>query len=139
MMASSNAIMLTLASQSVAGGTLSLGAVVGSGENAAHAWLVYGNEDAGTASTNAWDHVVDLGEVPAANAAEDLAAQVPLWGAESYAARLVLETDGQLAWTEPVTYTATSLPSIGDVVVSDYLLKDSQQVMFLRSGAPYYF
>ena len=115
---------LSLTSAAASGGTLSLGAVVGSGENPAHAWLVYGDEDAGTAVTNGWSHVVNLGEVAASNEAENLAAQVAGWGSAAKVARLVLETDGLLAWTEPVTYTATALPSVFDVLVSDYALGD---------------
>ena len=115
---------LSLTSAAASGGTLSLGAVVGSGENPAHAWLVYGDEDAGTAATNGWSHVVNLGEVAASNEAENLAAQVAGWGSSATVARLVLETDGLLAWTEPVTYTATALPSVFDALVSGYALGD---------------
>ena len=54
-------------------------------------------------------------------------------------ARFVLETEGMLAWTEPVTYTETALPSILDVVVSDYALGDRATIAAAVSGgtAPY--
>jgi len=124
---------LSLVSQTVANGTLTLGAKVGSGENAAHAYLVYGDQDYGTGDPGTsgvsglsglgWT-ATDLGEVAAADAATDLAAQVAGWGSAVTVARLVLETEGALAWTEPVTFTATALPSVFDVLVSDYALGD---------------
>jgi len=130
---------LSLTNAVASGGTLSLGAVVGSGANAAHACLVYGNDDAGTASVSAWEHSTDLGEVAAANAATDLAAQVAGWGSAAKVARLVLETEGLLSWTEPVAFTDTALPQVGDVTVSDYASGDSATFRTTVSGgtAPY--
>ena len=130
---------LSLTGSAASGGTLTIAAVVGSGENAAHAWLVYGDEDAGTAATNGWAHVADLGEVAASPDASDLAAQVAGWGSAAKVARLVLETDGLLAWTAPVAYTATALPQVSDVLVSDYALGDRAMFAATVSGgtAPY--
>lgn len=116
--------ILSLTGAAASGGTLTLNAVVGSGENTAHAWLVYGVEDAGTASIVAWEHSTDLGEVAASAGTTALAAQVAGWGSAITVARLVLETDGQLAWTEPVTYSATTLPQVFDALVSGYALGD---------------
>ena len=130
---------LSLTSAAASGGTLSLGAVVGSGENAAHAWLVYGDEDAGTAAIANWAHSTDLGEVAASPDASNLAAQVAGWGSSATVARLVLETDGQLAWTEPVTYAATALPQVSGALVSDSSLGDRATFRATVAGgtAPY--
>ena len=130
---------LSLTNAAASAGTLSLAAVVGSGENTAHAWLVYGDEDAGTASIADWDHSTDLGEVAASNEAGDLAGAVSNWGSAATVARLVLETDGLLAWTEPVTYAATTLPQVSDVLVSGYALGDRATFSATVSGgaAPY--
>ncbi|MBQ9726770.1 MAG: hypothetical protein IJV65_04615, partial [Kiritimatiellae bacterium] len=130
---------LSLTNAVASAGSLSLAAVVGSGENAANAYLVYGNNDAGTTSISAWEHSTDLGEVPAANAAEDLACEVSNWGSAAKVARLVLATEGLFAWTEPVTFTATALPQVSDVLVSGYALGDRATFSATVSGgtAPY--
>ncbi|MBQ3809344.1 MAG: hypothetical protein II839_00830, partial [Kiritimatiellae bacterium] len=130
---------LSLVAQGVAGGSLTLSAKVGSGENAAHAYLVYGAEDAGIASIADWQHSTDLGEAAASAEATDLAATVAGWGSAAKVARLVLETEGMLAWTEPVTFTDTALPRVLDVVVSGYALGDRATFAATVSGgaAPY--
>ncbi|MBQ6103966.1 MAG: hypothetical protein IJL06_09885, partial [Kiritimatiellae bacterium] len=116
---------VSVVSQHVEGSSLALGARVGPGENAAHAWLVYGNEDAGTAALDAWDHVRDLGEVAASTEAADLAAQVAGWGSAATVARLVLETEGLLAWTEPATFSETATPSVLDASATGFVSGES--------------
>ena len=130
---------LALVSQAVENGSLSLAARVGAGENAAHAWLVYGNEDAGTASIADWEHSTDLGEVAASAEAADLAASVAGWGSAATVARLVLETEGLLAWTEPATFSETATPSVLDASATGFVSGESVTFRATVAGgsAPY--
>ena len=130
---------LALVSQAVENGSLSLAARVGAGENAARAWLVYGNEDAGTASIADWEHSTDLGEVAASAEAADLAASVAGWGSAATVARLVLETEGLLAWTEPATFSETATPSVLDASATGFVSGESVTFRATVAGgsAPY--
>ena len=106
-------------SYAVADGTLSIAAKAGSGDVPAHAWLVHGPADAGTASLGLWATAVDLGPVAAADAAADLAAQVAGWGTGSFVARLALETDGAWCWSDSVTALADAFLDVTGVAVTD--------------------
>ena len=94
------------------GTTLSLSGLAGAGEAAARAYVVYGDADAGTRTTNAWARVKFLDDVAAANAAVGIEAAVAGWGSTAKVARLVLETDGVFAWSDPATFAGAALPTL---------------------------
>ncbi|MBQ3810825.1 MAG: hypothetical protein II839_08430, partial [Kiritimatiellae bacterium] len=119
-----------VASTAASGGALAVTPKVGSGDKAAHVYLVYGAKDSGTADLNdltaaaelaamGWT-AVDLGTVAAADAATTLAAaSVPDWTDENRVARLVAISDGATSWTDPVAAAADELPSLSGVAVTD--------------------
>ena len=108
------------------GTTLALSGLAGAGETAAQAYVVYGGRDFGTlGSLEALEDLevlealeslgwtaIDLGAVPAADAATALAATVQEWGDAATVARFVLATGDALAWSAPATSAATALPAL---------------------------
>ena len=125
---------IELQGAAASGTALSLAAKAGPGETAAHAYAVYGTEDAGTASLSDWGQTIDLGEVAAAQADTDLTATVTGWGSAAKVARLVLATGTDLAWTEAVALSDTALPSLADVHVADTGDGDRLEIAATLSG-----
>ena len=111
---------VTLGDWSVADGSLTITASVGAGESEATAYVVYG-ETMGVGGLEVGGlevpgcTVVSLGSVAASAAATEVSATVAGWGTDALVARIALVTDGAIAWTEPVAYAATALPSLESV------------------------
>ncbi|MBQ6926379.1 MAG: hypothetical protein IJQ73_17215, partial [Kiritimatiellae bacterium] len=133
---------LSLTSRAVANGALTLTGTVGPGETPATAYVVYGEavKVAGVGKVEELNGctVQSLGSVAASADATAVSATVAGWGTSALVARLALVTDGGIAWTEPVAYTATALPILGNVV-ADAADGDTLAVSCTVSGgtAPY--
>ncbi|MBQ6102255.1 MAG: hypothetical protein IJL06_01125, partial [Kiritimatiellae bacterium] len=108
-----------LVSAAVSGTALSLSGLAGAGGVPARAWAVWGGTDGGVRSPSDWENRRDLGTVAASDAATALSASVPGWGTSAKVARFALETGGVFAWSEPVSFADTAVPSLSAVQVLD--------------------